>query len=275
LVVRVSDQPFVIPLSSVVQILSISPDEVFALEGQDTIRHNGQPVSLVRLDDLLELPHISTRGGDREFPVVLVTAAERQMGLVVEELVGEQEVVIKGLGRQLAHVGGIGGATVAGNGEIVLILSVAELMKMAMASEPRPVLDATPQQVSRGDLRAQQRILIVDDSITTRTLEKNILEAVGYSVELATDGQEALSVVETTGVPDLVVSDILMPRMDGFELTKQLKSGERTAHVPVVLVSSLDSPADKTRGIEVGADAYIVKSRFEQGNLLETIEQLI
>ncbi len=275
LVVRVSDQPFVIPLSSVVQILSVSPDEVFSLEGQDTARHDGQPVTLVRLDDLLELPHISTRGGERGILVVLVTAAERRMGLVVEELVGEQEVVIKGLGRQLAHVGGIGGATVAGNGEVVLILSVADLIKMAMRGEPRPVLDARPKPVSRDQMRAQQRILIVDDSITTRTLEKNILEAVGYSVELATDGQEALSVVDTIGIPDLVVSDILMPRMDGFELTRQLKSNELTAHVPVVLVSSLDSPADKARGIEVGADAYIVKSRFEQGNLLETIEQLV
>jgi two-component system chemotaxis sensor kinase CheA len=275
LVVRVSDQPFVIPLSSVVQILPVSPDKVFSLEGQDTVRHDGQPVTLVRLDDLLELPHISTRGQGRGIPVVLVSAAKQQMGLVVEELVGEQEVVIKGLGRQLVHVAGISGATVAGNGEVVLILNVADLIKMAMRGEPRPVLDERHKPASRDHTRPQQRILIVDDSITTRTLEKNILEAVGYRVEMATDGQEALSVVDTIGIPDLIVSDILMPHMDGFELTQQLKNNERTAHIPVVLVSSLDSEADKTRGIEVGADAYIVKSRFEQENLLETIEQLI
>jgi two-component system chemotaxis sensor kinase CheA len=156
-----------------------------------------------------------------------------------------------------------------------LILSVADLIKLAMQREPRPVRETRLTPVSQDHIRTQQRILIVDDSITTRTLEKNILEAVGYRVELATDGQEALSVVDKAGIPDLVVSDILMPRMDGFELTEQLKNDARTAHVPVILVSSLDSPADKTRGIEVGADAYIVKSRFEQGNLLETIEQLI
>jgi two-component system chemotaxis sensor kinase CheA len=275
LMVRVSDQPFVIPLSSVVQILSITPGRVFSLEGQDTVRHDGQPVTLVRLDDLLGLPHISTRGGGGDIPVVLVTAGERRMGLVVEELVGEQEVVIKGLGKQLAHVGGIGGATVAGNGEVVLILSVADLIKLAIRGEPRPVLETRPQSVSQDHCRAQKRVLIVDDSITTRTLEKNILEAEGYCVEVATDGQEALSVVDRVGIPDLVVSDILMPRMDGFELTEQLKGNDLTGHVPVILVSSLDSPADKMRGIEVGADAYIVKSQFEQGNLLETIEQLI
>ena len=155
------------------------------------------------------------------------------------------------------------------------MLNVSDLIKLAMRGEPRPVRDVRPKPVSQAHLRAQRRVLIVDDSITTRTLEKNILETVGYSVELATDGQEALSVVAASGVPDLVVSDILMPRMDGFELTQRLKGDERTAHVPVILVSSLDSPADKTRGIKVGADAYIVKSRFEQGNLLETIEQLI
>jgi two-component system chemotaxis sensor kinase CheA len=275
LVVRVSDQPFVIPLNTVEQILAVAPDDIFSLEGQDTIRNAEHPVTLVRLDDLLDLPHIATRGRDRDIPIVLVTAAERRMGLVVEELVGEQEVVVKGLGKQLAHVGGIGGATVLGSGEVVLILSVADLIKLAMRGEPRPVLDARPQPAPQAQLRAQRRILVVDDSITTRTLEKNILEAVGYSVELATDGQEALSAIGTSGVPDLVVSDILMPRMDGFELTQRLKGDEHTAHVPVILISSLDSPADKTRGIEVGADAYIVKNRFEQGNLLETIEQLI
>ena len=197
------------------------------------------------------------------------------MCLVVVELEGEQEVVVKGLGQQLAHVGGIGGATVMGNGEVVLILSVAGLIKLAMRGEPRPVVDGRPKPVSQAQLRAQRRILVVDDSITTRTLEKNILEAVGYRVSLATDGQEALGVIDKSGVPDLVISDILMPRMDGFTLTQRLKGDERTAGVPVVLVSSLDSVADKTRGIEVGADAYIVKSRFDQGSLLETIEQLI
>jgi two-component system chemotaxis sensor kinase CheA len=115
----------------------------------------------------------------------------------------------------------------------------------------------------------------VDDSITTRTLEKNILEAAGYTVRLATDGQEALSDIASEGVPDLIVTDVAMPRMNGFELTRRIKEDEHMGTTPVILVTSLDSDEDKARGIEVGADAYIVKSGFDQDNLLETIEQLI
>jgi two-component system chemotaxis sensor kinase CheA len=122
---------------------------------------------------------------------------------------------------------------------------------------------------------AQKQILIVDDSITTRTLEKNILEAAGYDVRLATDGQEALGNISAAGVPDLIVTDVAMPRMNGFELTQHVKEDESTGHVPVILVTSLDSDEDKAQGIAVGADAYIVKSSFDQDNLLETIEQLI
>ena len=106
------------------------------------------------------------------------------------------------------------------------------------------------------------------------SIEKNILEAAGYQVKLATNGEEALATLASDGLPNLIVSDINMPRLDGFALTQRVKQDYRYADIPVVLVTSLDSPADKVRGIEVGADAYIVKSNFDQGNLLETIEQL-
>jgi two-component system chemotaxis sensor kinase CheA len=122
---------------------------------------------------------------------------------------------------------------------------------------------------------ARRRILVVDDSITTRTLEKNILEAAGYTVQLANDGQEALNTLALGDLPDLVISDIQMPRVNGFMLTSAIKKDQRTSIVPVILVTSLDSPDDKARGIEAGADAYIFKSAFDQNNLLETVQQLI
>jgi two-component system chemotaxis sensor kinase CheA len=212
---------------------------------------------------------------DSRLPVVILGAAERRMAFAVDALAGEQEVVIKGLGKQLSRVGGIAGATVMGGGEVVLILNVADLVKLAMRGERRSVFDRVVETASPAEIRARQRVLVVDDSITTRTLEKNILEAAGYTVLLATDGREALGILESEGVPDLIVSDIAMPRVDGFELTQQLKGDAQTAKVPVILVTSLDSPQDKARGIQVGADAYIVKSSFDQNNLLETIEQLI
>jgi len=199
----------------------------------------------------------------------VISGAERWLALAVDELAGEQEMVIKGMGRQLRRVAGIAGATVLGNGQVVLILSAPDLLKMAARANRQPVFGQAPA----GETSDRRRILVVDDSLTTRTLEKNILEAAGYRVTLATDGQEALAAMAGE-VPDLVISDILMPRIDGFQLARRLKGDERTAHVPIILVSSLDSPADKARGIEAGADAYIVKGRFDQGNLLETIEQL-
>jgi two-component system chemotaxis sensor kinase CheA len=120
-------------------------------------------------------------------------------------------------------------------------------------------------------------VLLADDSITTRALEKHILENAGYEVSAVADGQEAWELIckNDKGLPDLVVSDINMPKMDGFALTQSIKSDGRYTHVPVVLVTSLESPQDRLHGMEAGADAYIVKSTFDQRELLETIERLI
>ena len=114
----------------------------------------------------------------------------------------------------------------------------------------------------------------MDDSLTTRNLEKTILETAGYEVSTATDGLEALNILQSNGC-DLVVSDVLMPRLDGFQLTAMMRENLDLSHIPVVLVTALGSREDKERGIEVGADAYIVKSAFDQANLLQTIERLI
>ena len=275
LFVNVSGQTFAIPLNTIQHIQFIYPKDIISLEGQDAIRYNDQPVSLVRLSDVLNLPALPNQNNDEHMLAVILSSAERRMAFTVDELVGEKEVVIKGLGKQLSRVGGISGATVMGSGEVVLILNAADLIKLALRDKRRSIFDIPALTVSAKVARAQQAILIVDDSITTRTLEKNILEAAGYSIQLATDGQEALTTISAGEVPNLVVSDVAMPRMNGFELTRKIKEDPRTAHVPVILVTSLDSAADKARGIEAGADAYITKGTFDQSNLLETIEQLI
>jgi two-component system chemotaxis sensor kinase CheA len=276
LLVRVSGEQFAIPLNAIERISTVGPDEVSSLEGHDTPRYNGRPITLVRLDDVLGLPRSAAQDGQPGVPVVILAAAERRMAFAVDELAGEQEVVIKDLGRQLARVGGIAGATLMGSGEVVLILNAADLIKLAIRGERRAIFESPAErQAAAMPAPARRRILIVDDSITTRTLEKNILEAAGYAIQLATDGQEALSAIAAGGLPDLVISDVAMPRMNGIELTRRLKGETQTAGLPVILVTSLDSPEDKARGIEVGADAYIVKSGFDQDNLLETIEQLV
>ena len=196
------------------------------------------------------------------------------MAFIVDGLQGEQEVVIKGLGRQVQRLGGIAGATITGDGAVLLVLNAGDLIKLALRNEGRGVVavQTAPVEVAA----PQKHIFIVDDSITTRTLEKNILEAAGYAVSVATDGLEALNAIDADiALPNLVISDVVMPRLDGIDLTRQLKTNARTAQIPVILVTSLASAADKARGIEAGADAYIVKGNFDQNNLLETIEQLV
>jgi two-component system chemotaxis sensor kinase CheA len=280
LLVRAGGETYAIPLSNILKIEAYAPEEIISLEGQDTIRHNGQPLTLVRLSDVLEIPPLASpppggTGGGDEVLAVIVGVAGRQMAFAVDGLLGEQEMVIKSLGKQLSRVGGVAGATVLGNRQVVLVLNVTDLIKLAMRGKRHSILDTLVAVESTTTKRAQRGILVVDDSITTRTLEKNILEAAGYTVRLATDGQEALNDIASAGAPDLVVTDVAMPRMNGFELTQWIKQDEHMGSTPVILVTSLDSDEDKARGIEVGADAYIVKSGFDQDNLLETIAQLI
>ena len=198
LLVRVSDQSFAIPLNAIERILQVHPSEVSSVGGHDTLRYDGKPLMLAHLGDVLGLPRCNGRhNGDQRIPVVILSAVERRMAFVVDDLISEQEVVIKGLGRQLARVGGIAGASVMGNGEVTLILQVSDLIKLAQRVNSRSVLESAQlaETAVVAQARAQQRILVVDDSITTRTLEKNILEAAGYDVKLANDGLEAINLV--------------------------------------------------------------------------------
>ena len=275
LLVRASGETFVIPFNAIERILSVSPKEFFSLEGRESVYVNGRPVTVVQLSDLLELPPSQVLRKDARIPVVAVASAERRMALAVDELAGEQETVVKSLGKQLLSVGGFAGATVSGDGQVILILNIGDLIKLAMRGKRTSVFEALTQSESAASARTRRHVLVVDDSITTRTLEKNILEAAGYNVEVATDGIEAWELIRSKTTPDLVIADITMPRMDGFELTRRIKQDDKTTAVPVILVTSLDSAKDKAQGIEAGADAYIVKSHFDQTALLETIEQLM
>ena len=271
LLVRAGGQTFALPLSTVERMLQVKRGDIRQVEGKEAISYQGRPVAVARLDELLQIP-AAEGGSGEQVTVVIVAVAEKRLGLLVDELAGEQEIVMKSLGKQLAKVGGIAGATVLGSGQVILVLHAADLVKLAGRPAGR---QAATETKGMREPKQSRRVLVVDDSITTRTLEKNILEAAGYQVKLATDGEEALGLLGVDGLPHLIVSDINMPRLDGFELAQRVKQDMRYSEIPVILVTSLDSPADKARGIEVGADAYIVKSQFDQGNLLETIEQLI
>lgn len=270
--IRADGQAFIVPTASVERVLRLKREEIKTVENRDTIELNGDVLSLVRLDDVLELPR-KPRGDEvSEYVTVMVLgAAGTHIAFSVDGILGEQEVLIKNLGRQLSRVRNIAGAMVQSSGEVVPILNVLDLLKSAVGVSARVEGAAVAEEP---ETREAQSILIVEDSITSRTLLKNILESSGYRVKTAVDGVDAMTVLKTEDF-DLVVSDIDMPRMDGFDLTAKIRGDEKLSELPLVLVTSLESREHRERGVEVGANAYIAKSSFDQSNLLETIERLI
>jgi len=272
LLIRVGERGFVIPVTFVERVASTKRDSVQTVENRATVLLGGQAVSFVRLHEVLEAHE--DRSGDKDsenLPMVVLAASERRIAFEVDEVVGEQEVLVKNLGPQLVRVRNVGGAAVLGTGKVVPILNVADLMKSAVktVSQPSPAREAKEPTAPR-----QSAILVVEDSITARTLLKSILEAAGYRVRTAVDGAEAFATLRETEF-DLVVSDVDMPRLNGFDLTAKIRGDRKMADLPVILVTALESRQDRERGIDVGANAYIVKSSFEQSNLLEIVRRYV
>jgi two-component system chemotaxis sensor kinase CheA len=275
--VQAGDQTYGIPVSAVERIQRIDPKDIGRVAGRQAIAFNGEPIALARLADVLEQPAAGQPDEIDASPrvlAVILNALGQRAAFQVDAVLGQQEMVVNSLGRQLARVRNVAGATILGSGQVVLILNPADLLKSVWAMPDRP--DTTPPPARRPDRRSRQAtILVVDDSLSLRTLERNILEAAGYTVMVAGDGLEALRLLNSKSRCDLIVSDVMMPHMTGLELTAAVRQQPALKHIPVVLVTSLGSREDMERGIEVGADAYLVKDSFEQSDLLGTIEQLI
>ena len=268
--VVVADQHFVIPTASVVRTSRVKPEEIKTVENRLTITLGERAISLVRLRDVLEIIGPDGRGKGEVRPIVVVRALDRQVAFLVDEVKGEQEVVVKSLGRQLTRVRNISGACISGSGAVIPILNVADLVESARTSGvPEPIGVTQDKGTKRSG-----RLILAEDSITSRTLLKSILEAVGYEVTACVDGLDALTRLKTEPF-DLVVSDVDMPRMNGFELITNIRADKKLGELPVVLVTSLGSQRDREYGIEVGANAYIIKSDFDQSNLLEIIRRLL
>lgn len=270
--VRAGGQLVVIPAVGIERVTRVADKDIRTMEGQETITLDGQAVALVRLSDVLELPRKDAAGKSAgSAPAVILGADPARVAFRVDEILGEQEVLVKTLGRQLERVRNVAGASVLGTGQVVPVLNIPDLLKSAVRVAAAPF---SPVAVEKTEAAQKQSILVVEDSITSRSLLKNILESAGYAVTTAVDGIDAYTALRTAAF-DLVVSDVEMPRMDGFDLTSKIRSDKQFAELPVVLVTALGSREHRERGIDVGANAYIVKSSFDQGNLLETIRRLI
>jgi len=268
--VRVAERVFVFPATHVERALRLRPEEIRTVESRRTVRLGEEALALESLATPLELP-LSGAGTYEQPQAVVVSAGDQRIAFAVDEVLGEQEVLLKSLGPQLSRVRNIAGATVLGSGRVAPILNVPDLIKSASRPGAGASLAAAAGEEKPA---ARQRLLVVEDSITSRTLLKNILETAGYQVSTAVDGVDAFTQLKS-GEFELVVSDVDMPRMNGFELTSRIRQDASLRELPVVLVTALGSREDRERGIEAGANAYLVKSSFDQSNLLQVVKRLI
>jgi two-component system chemotaxis sensor kinase CheA len=266
ILVRVAGQVFVLPTMRVERVIRVRPDGIVPVEGRETVLLDEQVVALVRLADLLGLPPAPDPAQGR--PAVVLPAGSGQVAFLVDAVLDEQEVLVKSLGPQLVRVRHLAGATVLGSGQVAAILNVADLLHTATQGI------SGPAQAAALEPARSKAVLVVEDSITSRTLLRNILETAGYTVQTAVDGAAGLERLKAETF-DLVVSDVEMPHLNGFDLTAAIRSIAPLADLPVVLVTSLESREDRARGAAAGANAYVVKRSFDQSHLLNVISRLI
>ena len=256
-----------LPATSLVEMLSVQRGEIIEIVNKRAIRLREQIIPVESLAALLRLaPETPAEAG--EVLIVIIRDGEEKLGLVVDEIIGREEMVVKPLPLHLQNLRMVSGVTIGEQDSIINVLHVPELIRLA-----REIAEPGRQRPAAKEEHAAT-VLVVDDSINTREIEKSILEAYGYTVVTAEDGEEAFEKTRET-LYDIVITDVEMPRLDGFSLTKRLREDERYRHVPIIIVTSLEKDEDKKRGITVGANAYIVKGAFDQSNLIETVRSLI
>jgi len=263
LLVSTGPELYALPLASIEKIIGIR--STFSVEGQTMITVDGRPLPLISLGAALRRPAPMPKN-----PLaVIMGIAEQRLALLVDDVLTEQELAIKPLGKPLLRVPNVAGAAVLGNGEPIIILNAADLVKSSRSARGITILSQAEREQ-----KPKYWILVVDDSITTRTLEKNILETAGYEVVTATDGREAVAQLKKNPI-SLVVSDVQMPNLDGIGLCTEIRGSSEYKEMPIILVTSLENPEDRERGMMAGANAYIVKRGFNQAELLATITQLL
>jgi len=269
--VRCSGHTLAIPVFSAVQVLRVSPDSILIAKGREAVYLKGEIVPCERLDLTLSFPKPEKVDTDGKLSLILLRHSGKKIAFQVDEVVGVEEIVIRNLGTHLRRLPIFSGSSILGTGEIALIIDVPRLFTTAQIKAGNKFLERSASFEKKA---IRQRILLVEDQMTTRLLEKSILEASGFEVETAVDGLAAINMLEENQY-DLVITDVQMPRMDGFTLTATLKNDDRFSHLPVIIVTSLESEAEKTQGLQAGADAFLLKKSFNQELLIQTIKTLI
>jgi two-component system chemotaxis sensor kinase CheA len=269
LLVSSQEQIFGIPTHGIERLHRIKVERVETVEGRPVINLEGSQIALFSLAHLLRIEDGAPAFTGDTLRVMVLRSGAKRAAVLVDEFIGEQDALIQDLGVPCPPSGNVTGGVLLREGTVFIVLNPVSLVEGCTQSMATVLNGAKPASEA-----VAPNILVVDDSITTRSLEKSILEAHGYRVRVAVDGLEALQLLRAEKA-SLVVADIQMPRLDGFGLLQAMKADKQLGKIPVIIVSSLERAEDQQRGLTLGADAYVVKRKFDQQELLEAIQQLL
>jgi two-component system chemotaxis sensor kinase CheA len=272
LLFKISNKVFAIPASNVEKVVIPRSEEMKIVGGGEVVVYDGQNIPLGSIGEILNITSDMTSFPHGSRMVVIISFGERRLCFAVDELMEYTQIILKPLGDLLERVPNVSGITLLGSGEVALILNPADLVRAAGGGVRGKRIKTVLH--TEGNAVEARKVLVVDDSITTRTLEKTLLESAGFTVYTASDGYKALDILSTTAC-DVVISDIQMPNMDGIELTRAIKGRPAFSYLPVILITALGSDQDKAKGLAAGADAYIIKRELTQRELINTINQLL
>lgn len=275
LIVRIGEISFAIPMTSVHGVSQVEPNELAHRMADDapTFEYAGEDYAIHDLPQLLGLHTISSVE-DGEVPLLMVRAGDLRAAIRVDSVLGSREIVVKPVGPQVSSVPGILGATIMGDGSVLVILDLAPLVRHGVARrafEAEAELPHAPR--AQDEIRVKPLVMVVDDSITMRKVTGRVLERHGFEVMTAKDGVDALEKLNER-VPDLMLLDIEMPRMDGYELATQMKAEERLAGVPIVMITSRTGDKHRQRAFDIGVARYIGKP-YQEGDLIVQINELL
>jgi two-component system, chemotaxis family, sensor kinase CheA len=270
LLVRAGRHAYALPMHSAASALEAGENAVVAMEGGPAVMLDGEAVAMADLAGVLGLDgHEAARG-----PAVVLSTASGRHAFRVDELLGHRDVVVKDVGGVLPRLDLVAGASVEPDGSVMLVLDPDGVVARARRIPHAAVRPAVPPPSERRPVRSRHRILVVDDALAIRELQRSILERAGYEVATASDGAEALHVLQELPA-DLVLTDVEMPRLDGFALAAAIRGTDAIAATPILMLTSRDAEADRRRGVEAGADGYLVKSAFDERALLTAVRGLL
>lgn len=272
-IISIAGETYAMALARLERIDRIERSELQTVEGRSATVIRGEMVGLVDAAQLLELKPPATPRHQKDLSIVSVLAGTRTVGVIVDSFLGEEDLVVRKLDSRLGDIAHVDSAAIRENGDLLLVLDTDDLVQSALQLLEQGKLRSGHASTAANG-RAQKRVLVVEDSITVREVERQMLLRAGYAVETAVDGVDGWNALQK-GKYDLIVSDVDMPRMNGIELLRRLRADPRFAHLPVVIVSYKDREEDRLAGLDAGASAYLTKGSFQDQSFLQAIADLV